>query len=135
MMDADKAGINYNSKIGSRLIRDNKVVIICKNNKDPYDLTRNEIISGIKGSEDFIAWYVNKIYKYEDSIEHKLNVLNEVSKLLVGLPQENVLLYGDWVSKRVKLPLKVVLSHLLSLLPNYSELLKELFQMKEKIVA
>lgn len=134
MMDADKAGINYNSKIGSRLIRDNKVVRICKNNKDPDDLTRKEIISSIKGSEDFIAWYVNKIYKYEDSIEHKLNVLNEVSKLLVGLPQENILLYGDWVSKRLRLPLKVCLAHLLSTEINYKEVLKELFCINENIV-
>ncbi len=131
MMDADKAGINYNSKIGARLISDNKVVRICKNNKDPDDLTRKEIISAIKGSEDFIVWYVNKIYKYKDSIEHKLNVLNEVGKLLIELPKENILLYGDWISKRLEIPLKVSLSHLLSLSFNYKEVLKELFQINE----
>lgn len=125
MMDFDKAGIKYSSTIGSKLISENKVVRICNNKKDPDDLTRSEIISAIKNSEDFIDWYINKIFRYEDSIEHKLNVLNEVSKLLVNNKTENVVLYSDKIAKRLKLPLGVVVAHISSISINYKDIFKE----------
>lgn len=125
MMDFDKAGIKYSSAIGSKLICENKVVRICNNKKDPDDLDRKEIISAIKNSEDFVDWYINKIYKYEDSIEHKLNVLNEISKLLINNKKENVVLYTDKISKRLNLPLGVVVAHISQITPNYKDIFRE----------
>lgn len=126
MMDFDKAGIKYSSTIGSKLISENKVVRICNNKKDPDDLTRPEIIKSIKESQDFVDWYINKIYRYEDSIEHKLNCLNEISKLLVNNKKENVVLYADKIGKRLSLPLRVVVAHISGISPNYKELFTEL---------
>lgn len=125
-MDFDKAGIKYSSTIGSKLISENKVVRICNNKKDPDDLTRPEIIKSIKESQDFVDWYINKIYKYEDSIEHKLNCLNEIGKLLVNNKKENVILYADKIRKRLDLPLRVVVAHISGISPNYKELFQEL---------
>lgn len=125
MMDFDKAGIKYSGTIGSKLISENKVVRICKNKKDPDDLTRPEIIKSIRESEDFIDWYISSIFKYEDSIEHKLNVLEEVSRLLITNKKENVILYSDKISKRLNLPLGVVVAHISSISPNYKDIFTE----------
>lgn len=122
MMDFDKAGIKYSSEIGSRLIRENKVVRICKNKKDPDDLTREEMIDAIKSAEDFIDWYITKIFRYKDSIECKLQCLNEVTKLLEKLPRENLVLYGDRIAKRLTLPKGVVESHLYGTNLNYRDI-------------
>jgi DNA primase len=122
MMDFDKAGIKYSSEIGSRLIKENKIVRICKNKKDPDDLAREEMISAIKLAEDFIDWYITKIFRYKDSIECKLQCLNEVSKLLEKLPRENLVLYGDRIAKRLSLPKGVVESHLYGTNHNYRDI-------------
>ncbi len=121
MMDFDKAGIKYSSEIGSRLIKENKIVRICKNKKDPDDLTREEMIDAIKSAEDFIDWYITKIFRYKDSIECKLQCLNEISKLLEKLPKENLVLYGDRIAKRLNLPKGVCESHLYGINPNYRD--------------
>lgn len=122
MMDFDKAGIKYSSEIGSRLIKEGKVVRICKNKKDPDDLNREEMIDAIKSAEDFIDWYITKIFRYKDSIECKLQCLNEVSKLLEKLPRENLVLYGDRIGKRLNLPKGVAESHLYGINPNYRDI-------------
>lgn len=122
MMDFDKAGIKYSSEIGCRLIRENKVVRICRNKKDPDDLNREEMIDAIKDADDFIDWYISKIFRYKDSIECKLQCLNEVSKLLEKLPRENLVLYGDRIAKRLSLPKGVVEYHLYGINPNYQDI-------------
>lgn len=122
MMDFDKAGIKYSSEIGCRLIRENKVVRICRNKKDPDDLNREEMIDAIKDADDFIDWYISKIFRYKDSIECKLQCLNEVSKLLEKLPRENLVLYGDRIGKRLFLPKGVAESHLYGINPNYRDI-------------
>ena len=48
----DKAGIKYSSEIGSRLIKEGKVVRICKNKKDPDDLNREEMIDAMEENRD-----------------------------------------------------------------------------------
>jgi len=122
MMDFDKAGIKYSSEIGSRLIKEGKIVRICRNKKDPDDLNREEMISAIKDADDFIDWYISKIYRYKDSIECKLQCLNEVTKLLEKLPRENLVLYGDRIGKRLSLPKGVAESHLYGINPNYRDI-------------
>lgn len=122
MMDFDKAGIKYSGEIGSRLIQENKIVRICRNKKDPDDLTREEMISAIKDADDFIDWYISKIFRYKDSIECKLQCLNEVTKLLEKLPKENLVLYGDRIAKRLNLPKGVCESHLFGINPNYRDI-------------
>lgn len=122
MMDFDKAGIKYSSEIGSRLIKEGKIVRICRNKKDPDDLNREEMISAIKDADDFIDWYISKIYRYKDSIECKLQCLNEVTKLLEKLPRENLVLYGDRIAKRLSLPKGVAESHLYGINPNYRDI-------------
>lgn len=134
MMDFDKAGIKYSSTIGSKLIKENKIIRICKNNKDPDDLNRKELITAITNAEDFIDWFIGKIFKYKDSIECKLNCLNEVSKLLDKLPKENLVLYGDRISKLLALPLGVVIAHLLGTSPNYKDVFAEFIKATKEIV-
>lgn len=111
MMDFDKAGIKYNSKIGSFLLENSKTVRICSNKKDPDDLTKNEIIKSIRTSVDFIDWYCFKKYKYKDNIEHKLNVMNDIQKIIKNLNDERILLYAKKVSKLLDLPFSVVVAN------------------------
>lgn len=125
MMDFDKAGIKYSSEIGSRLIKENKIVRICRNKKDPDDLTREEMISSIKDADDFIDWYISKIFRYKDSIECKLQCLNEISKLLENNKKENVILYAEKISKRLTLPLSIVVAHISTLSLSYKDIFTE----------
>jgi hypothetical protein len=51
--------------------------------------------------------------------------LNEVSKLLENNKKENVILYAEKISKRLTLPLSIVIAHISTLSLSYKDIFTE----------
>lgn len=109
LMDNDSAGVIYNNKIGSQLLKEGKQIRICNLQKDPDECSKKEIGSSLKESEIYLNWVINQTFKYPDSIEHKLNILENLRKLINGIPQINLILYCNDISQKLNLPLEVVI--------------------------
>ena len=126
MMDFDKAGLKYSSSIGSSLISNNKVVRICSNKKDPDELIRKEIFTSIKEAKDFIDWWIDKNFKYKDSIEHKINILAKLSEILKNIKKDSIIMYSDFIAKKLEIPFNIVIVYMTNCNPNYKEILNEI---------
>lgn len=109
LMDNDAAGISYNNKIGSDLFKEGKHVRICSLLKDPDDCTKKEIGNSLKQSENYFNWIINQLFKYHDSIEHKIDVLNKLKTLINGMPEINLLLYCNEIVNKLNLPIDFVI--------------------------
>lgn len=124
LMDNDSAGAIYNNKIGSQLLKEGKQIRICNLQKDPDECSKKEIGNSLKESEIYLNWIINQTFKYQDSIEHKLNILENLRKLINGTPQINLILYCNDISQKLNLPLEVVIPFMTFGEVNYKEIIE-----------
>src|SRR5574338_149882 len=97
VMDPDKAGIKYSLDFANKIMKNGKNPRICllKNKKDPSDLMKEEIRETLKENRDWLDIFLQIHYRYKDSIEHKMNVIDKIVKELNGIENERIILYGD----------------------------------------
>ena len=97
LMDPDSAGIKYSVEFAARVLKEGKAPRICTliQGKDPSDLITEEIKRTIDSSQSFISTFLNLNYRYPDSIEHKMVVLDKLMKELNGINKEMMMLYAQ----------------------------------------
>lgn len=122
MMDADLAGRKYSKKIGKYLISKDKICYVCNLEKDPDEVSKKEIIQGFKSKSNFIDWYIDEIYQHKEIIEHKLQILYKVSKILENVGEINMMLYIDKVSNKLNIPVEITSSIFTKNKPNYKDI-------------
>lgn len=108
-MDPDTAGIKYSLDFAAKILKKGKMSRICEGNKDPSDFGKEDIERILNESKTWIDVFMKWNYKYHDSVEHKMIVLDRVSKELKGVSGEILYLYAKICSEVLKIPLKVVL--------------------------
>lgn len=128
IMDPDKAGKKYSLEFAEKILKLEKTPIIYSiKDKDPSDLNKNEIEELMACERDYIDIYLESVYKYKNSIEHKMNVLDGISKELNGVKNEILMLYANKISKQLEIPYKVVLFRMgLENKLKYKEIYEEL---------
>ena len=111
LMDPDSAGIKYSIDFGEKLLKEGKSPRICNigHGKDPSDLSTEEIQSIIQSSQSFISAFMSLNYRYKDSIEHKMVILDRILKVLAGVSLEVMMVYCAEIALILSLPLDVVL--------------------------
>lgn len=111
LMDPDSAGIKYSMEFGAKLLKELRVPRIktLPRGKDPSDLNTEEIEEAISSAESFTSAFLRLNYRYPDSIEHKMVVLDKLIKELNGIDKEIMMLYAQEIEKKMGLPMEMVL--------------------------
>lgn len=109
MMDPDKAGIKYSIDNSIELLKKEKTALIAVLKKDPDDCSKKEIEDSLNSVVSVIKFYLYHNYKYKDSVEHKLNILDNLCKRLNGISNEQLVLYCKELANELSIPEKIVL--------------------------
>lgn len=111
LMDPDSAGVKYSMEFGAKLLKELRVPRIktLPRGKDPSDLNTEEIEEAISSAESFTSAFLRLNYRYPDSIEHKMVVLDKLIKELNGIDKEIMMLYAQEIEKKMGLPMEMVL--------------------------
>lgn len=109
MMDPDKAGIKYSLDFANRILKKGKMPRICEADKDPSDLSKEDIEDYLENSRSYIDVFMKWNYRYKDSVEHKMIVLDKIIKELNGIEKEKIILYGKEISKKLEIPFNMIL--------------------------
>lgn len=112
-MDPDKAGIKYAIENSIALIQKEKNNLIVELDKDPDESSKEEIKEKIGKALTFIEYYLKHHYKYPTSAEHKLNLLDDLSKRFdirnKKLSKEQIYLYVKELSNQLSIAEKIIL--------------------------
>lgn len=111
LMDPDSAGIKYSVEFAAKLLKEGGAPRICTlpRGQDPSDLSTEEIKQALNSSQSFISTFLGLYYRYPDSIEHKMVVLDKLMKELNGVNKEMMMLYAQEIEQKMKIPMEMVL--------------------------